>query len=737
MARSTHHQPQHQGCAPDCTYRGLYEGTQASLADMARRQTEALRRVGRLRSAIVLLLKRHFPLAFSQAETNLGSRLSETDDEVLLAYLTGFVGNNPSGSSEQHILLLRKVAGLKAELALLGIHLVGDDPQSWAENIRTWQAQQNKEAASGSSNSSKGQPTPSTREYPSKVSHSSHPLTNQEQPRGQQEPRTLAQLDPMVAPRGDSPRLADLFEAKQEDGKPIGHSNEHNPAGSALGDLFGDTTPGNGRKVSTLGISDRETSSKDEVSSRTLGDIFSSDDSPKAWPNGIGEVQHDQSGRWVPSPLQPRQVINPFFPATDQSNSAIPVVSSGKTVVNSDGPSRATELDSVNHDSQSGTRTQGSSVEIDPVEWVNPFDAPPGEAPDYDIKRETPPANHEEESSQFTPTSGVELAPGIPETFSHRTQNDASEFHNGPESGGRQTSSPTPLTASALTAGTDIIPQGTSQSNPGMTQPLRPELFPITKPARTNRRGTKTPRARAERPDPHLLDVPIEYPETSELTAETRQKLLASSLLPRPIFTSDLIAVAGSADAVAAWETELRADPANSPVRFLAAKGRHRLRGSLIIPVNEGRDVSKGSKSSWWVDCVNLYRGSRLYELGVVLNRVGDEIVAARFDEHVAVLRLSSPRGLVGVVVTFDTNSGEEPTKTAVRETLEQLLKERLTLIAVLTSAGEATAVTNLTETVASLALSEDWKRTIPVIAARSWEFADDRGSTAQLVFGG
>ena len=221
------------------------------------------------------------------------------------------------------------------------------------------------------------------------------------------------------------------------------------------------------------------------------------------------------------------------------------------------------------------------------------------------------------------------------------------------------------------------------------------------------------------------------------MSLDTRQKLLASCLIPRPVFTSDLLSVAGSNDVVSSWEAELRADPATSPVRFLAAKGRHRLRGSLIIPVSEAREIAKGTRLPWWSDCVSLYRGSRLYELGVVLHRVGEEIVAARFDENVAVLRLSSPRGLVGVVIVFDTNINEEPARIALRESIEQLLKERLTLIAVLTSAGEAIALTNLTETVASLALSEQWSRNIPVIAARSWEFADDRGSTAHLVFGG
>jgi hypothetical protein len=715
MARQTHHQPQHQGCGQDCTYRGLYEGTQASLADMARRQTEALRRVGRLRAAIVMLLKRHFPQAFTQAEANIGTRLSESDDEVLLAYLTGFVGNNPDGSSEQYIMLLRKLSMLKTELLAAGIPLSNDDPQSWVETIRIWR----KHKQPNNTNITGDQGTSSA------GGSSTIALINIDQETAAETPKS----DKMTP---NAPLLGDLF-AETRNANESRDNNSHGMDPTSLGDLFGDSEPGNGdvSKDATHKITDRNNSGQ------TLGDIFGTSNT-RVWSGELGAPTLDDSGRWLPTPLQAQKGVNPFLNEKDgkvvSETPAIEVSKVGRsgTKLNQTAESVSTPSESIsdnpkNHSNESiitNQNVQDVSVSTDPeatddtegdsttvesrqVNWVNPFDAPPGLLPDFDIEKDT------------ENTMGLKH---IATTGTITRENDNT----------------TPQGLPSMSAGTDNIIKGAvSQPAQGVSQPLRPELFPVVRPTKTNRRGTKTPRARAERPDPHLLDIPIDYPDTSELSLETRQKLLASCLIPRPVFTSDLLSVAGSNDVVSSWEAELRADPATSPVRFLAAKGRHRLRGSLVIPVSEAREIAKGTRLPWWSDCVSLYRGSRLYELGVVLHRVGEEIVAARFDENVAVLRLSSPRGLVGVVVVFDTNINEEPARIALRESIEQLLKERLTLIAVLTSAGEAIALTNLTETVASLALSEQWSRNIPVIAARSWEFADDRGSTAHLVFGG
>ena len=78
-------------CGDDCIYRGLYEGSNASLNDMARSQADALQKNGRLRNAIILLMKRFFPDEFYKAEKNLSSRFLNVDDEIIIAFLTNFI----------------------------------------------------------------------------------------------------------------------------------------------------------------------------------------------------------------------------------------------------------------------------------------------------------------------------------------------------------------------------------------------------------------------------------------------------------------------------------------------------------------------------------------------------------------------------------------------------------------------------------------------------------------------
>jgi hypothetical protein len=72
-------------CGPGCRYRGLYEGTQSGLADLAAKQAAALNRLGRIRQGLVLLLRATAPRRFGELERHLESRLSEVDDETLLS----------------------------------------------------------------------------------------------------------------------------------------------------------------------------------------------------------------------------------------------------------------------------------------------------------------------------------------------------------------------------------------------------------------------------------------------------------------------------------------------------------------------------------------------------------------------------------------------------------------------------------------------------------------------------
>ncbi len=84
-------QASHSLCGPDCRYRGLYEASQTSLEDMAKRHAGSLQEHDDLRSGLVSLAKRLFPGEVRELERKGGLRLQDADDQALVMYLEGFV----------------------------------------------------------------------------------------------------------------------------------------------------------------------------------------------------------------------------------------------------------------------------------------------------------------------------------------------------------------------------------------------------------------------------------------------------------------------------------------------------------------------------------------------------------------------------------------------------------------------------------------------------------------------
>jgi hypothetical protein len=78
-------------CSADCRYKRLYEGTQASLNDLAGKQAAALTRAGKLRNAVLDAGKQFHPDVYAEAERSLGTKLSKLSDEMIIAYLNSFM----------------------------------------------------------------------------------------------------------------------------------------------------------------------------------------------------------------------------------------------------------------------------------------------------------------------------------------------------------------------------------------------------------------------------------------------------------------------------------------------------------------------------------------------------------------------------------------------------------------------------------------------------------------------
>jgi hypothetical protein len=257
--------------------------------------------------------------------------------------------------------------------------------------------------------------------------------------------------------------------------------------------------------------------------------------------------------------------------------------------------------------------------------------------------------------------------------------------------------------------------------------PLRPNLTGAGK----KRTGGKAARVSATRPGLDAGgDLPDETPPPDGVVADA---LLAAVSVPRPVFLDDLRSVAKDPAILDAWQKEMLGS-GTSPIRFIPAKSRHRALGPLVIPRDFLKEVA-ANNGGWWHECVSRYRGNRLFELGVLLRRVGAHIVSHKIGEHTLTVRLNDARGLSGMVVVLDPELGEgAAAREEVVSALDELLRERLTLIAVL--ATNDTAIAPLEELLRDEAVARRWQPTMPVALSRSWHWGEGSAS-ADVILGG
>ena len=215
------------------------------------------------------------------------------------------------------------------------------------------------------------------------------------------------------------------------------------------------------------------------------------------------------------------------------------------------------------------------------------------------------------------------------------------------------------------------------------------------------------------------------------------ERLTAAVAVPRPVFVSDLVEVAGGDSAlVQQWETEQVEAYPDSPVRLLSGKARHRLRGALVIPQPSLQQQADGFEGSWWQQAIASYGRGRLYELAVLLAAVGDDVVAYEFGQEVATVRLHQASGPVGIVVVFGSElSDGGATREALDAAVGGFVKERLSLLAVLYARGDIGE--DVARAVRDSAEAHRWQPAMPVVSAASWQWADRGGDAATVLLTG
>lgn len=265
-------------------------------------------------------------------------------------------------------------------------------------------------------------------------------------------------------------------------------------------------------------------------------------------------------------------------------------------------------------------------------------------------------------------------------------------------------------------------------TNSWSPSPVKPELVSnYNPPGGKDRKTNKKREIRVQATPPKNQTVPSDL----DLDDRLRGVFLAACTIPRPVFVKDLLSVCDSFDIVEKWEEESRAN-VDLGLRFISPKQRHRHRGSLVVPAKTLRLSTKKQAEDWWNAAIDLYMGSKLYELAVLLHRVGDEIVAYTFTESLAVLKVNTAKGIVTLITVMNDRleKGSEA-RSALITAIENSAKERLAFIAVLTTLGEEKEMERLVHSLVEITSEEELGITCPLVCSKSWEYADNRGSTA------
>lgn len=730
-------QRRHDLCGPECRYRGLYEGAQTSLTDLAAKQASVLARHGKLRQAVVSTLKSMLPRRFQELEQRANARLSEVDDDTFVSYVQWLLQapSDPEG-------LAPGLAALRDALGKAGIDVSDTDPAAWAAQVQARFGDPWFQASYTPTTSSQpGQHTPAAS---AGSPRSLHDLFSDTPPATSAPDLPVAKEVPVVK---EVPVAKELpVEKKPESNHQQGFDDlfdVDDPFASERAEQAANTAP------SSPVIQDAP-SKTDQAPAKT-SPPSPSDDSEE------GSVDTNTAG---PRDEEHRNSLDEVRGVRTQE--VLDLVQDGE--VRGNDPHGESTFSDIHESEEEGAEEGAASLgdafdedspfdETSPLDEGSPFeddvfgteefsgegliDDDADALADLDDFDDLGDINSNDVSPEPGAQDGEELGAQQGDHTASAVAASAAADTDVPQAAhGRVASQPTPVPPSAELNGTGDEPAASDRlfdvpQRIAKAPALRPEIGARPSPGaakRTRKRSSKnvvTP----------SLDLPGSLLPAA-LDAESVSRIDALVTIPRPVFTSDLIEQTGSAELIESWQEHRRRE---SGITFIAPKRRHRLRGSLLLPTGWLRDAQFEFQDSWWADIVNTpqFRGSVIYELGALLHRVGDQVVSWRINQNreTVLLRLRSSRGIIGVVVAVGKDlEPEGTTSAAVVAEVEELFRERCEIIVVLsvTDAG-------LDQTVALLDLESQrrrWRPPCHVVAAHSWEYQDGAVTALRHVLG-
>ena len=702
----------HAPCSSSCTYRSLYEGTQASLTDMAARQSQALGRVGRLRSAVISAMKAARPGRFAEIEQHSKLRVQDGDDTFVVAVLEHILREHPADASRENYVELREA------LRPWGVELTGEDMAAWVHQLRgqTPRSLQSRDGVERAAVTSFSQAARARQEQSSNSWESAAKLgvseivkriavqEDEKEPNSWMELSTSTSGAPAQSARGTSADsrareevlhldVDELF-APSEAGPEAG--SEAPPAGTLEGAAESAAVEGAGSAVAqaeevlatTDGVDDvPATLDDEEAAENTEEDIFAvfEDDVVEGPADDFGAVSSDEDDPFSDAfdADEPEPLNEPSQELLDETSQR------GEEAEPRPGAETPTP-EKFDTASVAVPHTAGPAVEPDTTGWVAAFPAA------------TPTQQGKENPAQHAVVANDKNR--VVETPAEVAGSAAK-----PSEGGTPVSEP-------------LAPLEKPRRKVAPAAPVRVELFPHTTPQRPNGTRKRKPKKSALPPEAFSAEGVVQ----SGLLDKTRAQLLATCLTPRPVFSGDLADLVGDVSVVEEWQEETYS---NGSMRFIDAKTRHRQLGSLAIPHGETRKLAADLEKSWWGAAMDRYRGAKLYELGVVGRKLGTSIRSWHVDpvHPVVSLRVNDERGLQGVIIVCDDELEEGGMgRRGVVSEIETMMREPLEIMYVLAT-GDKT-LDPLVSAVEEEARRRGWKAPCSVVCARSWEWTDGSG---------
>jgi len=196
----------------------------------------------------------------------------------------------------------------------------------------------------------------------------------------------------------------------------------------------------------------------------------------------------------------------------------------------------------------------------------------------------------------------------------------------------------------------------------------------------------------------------------------------------KPIFTNDLLFLAGDIETLNTWERTHRDNIEKSNFRFLSSKNRYKQLGSLVINKNTI------TSNSIWSNFVEKFRGAVLYELAVLFKRIYDDIIDYKIDVNYIQIYIKTPRGITKLIIILNNIEKNSTTENNLKNLISSSQTENLSLLVILAIKIDKNIINRISETVTSYFVENSIKPNCAIVTAYSWEFADDRGTSAKLI---